>query len=153
QRAAVLGEFELDWWLSSLLPVVDRFVDATAGRIDLAFWSSLYKEERASGGPHVSGWINALFPYLNRRGGMARNPYVDGWMKAPGPGGRRGGLTSPDLPSGLSSAPFVWNYLGKEIPMELLAGFVGVSQDRETLGLRPAIGWAVCTGEEREKMR
>jgi len=27
--------------------------------------------------------------------------------------------------------------------MELLGGFVGISQDRTTLGLRPAIGWAV----------
>ena len=48
-----------------------------------------------------------------------------------------------DLPSGLSKAPFRWNYLDRSFDMEFLGGFVGVAQDQETLTLRPEIGWAV----------
>jgi len=48
-----------------------------------------------------------------------------------------------EFPTGLSCVPFIWQYLRDEIAMELLGGFVGISQDRTTLGLRPAIGWAV----------
>ena len=48
-----------------------------------------------------------------------------------------------DFPSGLARAPFAWNYLRREYPMEFLGGFVGVRQDPETLRLRPEIGWAV----------
>src|SRR5262249_23703412 len=61
------------------------------------------------------------------------------------------------FPSGLSMAPFTWKFLQEELAMELVAGFVGVSQDEETLAVRPAIGWAVRdmeperSHEERER--
>ena len=47
------------------------------------------------------------------------------------------------IPSGLSKAPFRWEYLDRSFDMEFLGGFVGVSQDRETLAVKPEIGWAV----------
>jgi hypothetical protein len=53
------------------------------------------------------------------------------------------GPTVADLPSGLSKAPFRWNYLGRFFDMELLGGFVGVAQNPETLAVRPEIGWVV----------
>ena len=60
------------------------------------------------------------------------------------PGGRCSPLALPrEFPTGLSCVPFIWQYLRDEIAMELLGGFVGISQDRTTLGLRPAIGRAV----------
>ena len=36
-----------------------------------------------------------------------------------------------------------WIYHNLEFQMEFLAGFVGVKQDKETLELRPEIGWAI----------
>ena len=48
-----------------------------------------------------------------------------------------------DLPSGLSRAPFRWHFLDQTVDMELLGGFVGVAQDRETLAVKPEIGWVV----------
>jgi hypothetical protein len=53
------------------------------------------------------------------------------------------GTRSNEFPNGLSMAPFIWKYLGAEIPMEFLGGFTAVSQDPETMAVRPAIGWAV----------
>ena len=47
------------------------------------------------------------------------------------------GLTMAD------KADFYWIYQGLEFQMEFLAGFVGVKQDKETLELRPEIGWAI----------
>jgi len=52
-------------------------------------------------------------------------------------------LTTDKLPAALSVAPFTWDYRGTELPMEFVAGFIGVTQDAETLALRPEIGWAV----------
>jgi hypothetical protein len=43
----------------------------------------------------------------------------------------------------MSKAPFSWDYLDRSFDMEFLGGFVGVSQDRETLAVKPEIGWAV----------
>lgn len=53
------------------------------------------------------------------------------------------GLTSSNLPSALSLAPFTWKYLETELSMEFVAGFVGATQDPDTLALRSEIGWAV----------
>lgn len=47
------------------------------------------------------------------------------------------------FPSGLSRAPFRWQYGLESHAMEFLGGFVGVRQDPGTLALRPEIGWAV----------
>lgn len=52
-------------------------------------------------------------------------------------------------PTGMCSAPFTWigrDLNGEEIyrtDMELLAGFVGIAQNKKTRCLRPQIGWAV----------
>ncbi len=100
-----------------------------------------YKLSEVSGGPWVTGWINVLFPYL-QQDGWQRNAYVESWREmheqqfGEGP-------KATDFPSGLSRVGFTWQYLTESTAMELLGGFVGVSQDRATLGLRPAIGWAV----------
>jgi hypothetical protein len=53
------------------------------------------------------------------------------------------GITTINLPPALSVAPFTWEYIGEKLPMEFVAGFVGVTQDAATLALRPEIGWAV----------
>jgi hypothetical protein len=144
RRTSVLSEFGLGWWSRELEPILDQFVAASRGAVDMEFWRSLYKLHDGSGGPWITGWINVLFPYLERNG-RQRNPYVGSWREV----GERidCGPKTNELPSGLSRVDFLWDYLGTEIPMELLAGFVGVSQDPRTLALRPAIGWAVREGE------
>ena len=66
------------------------------------------------------------------------------------PGFNLDGPSLAALPSGLSKAPFRWEYLDRSFDMEFLAGFVGVSQDRETLAVKPEIGWAVRDGAATE---
>src|SRR6185436_12467481 len=63
RRARALEEYELGWWTSALGPVLDQFVAAAQGRVDRAFWETLFKHVRGSGGPWVRGFINVLFPY------------------------------------------------------------------------------------------
>ena len=104
----------------------------------------------------ITGWITAFFPYLkDRRTGEATKDVMEFFdagtrnleeMLYPVDKRRREwahGPTIEDLPSGLSKAPFRWEYLDRSFDMEFLGGFVGVAQDQETLALRPEIGWAV----------
>ena len=58
----------------------------------------------------------------------------------------REGMTTNDVSTKMNSAPMVWNYHGKMLQMELLAGFIGATQDPKTLAVRPKIGWAVREG-------
>jgi hypothetical protein len=136
RRASVLSEFDLGWWCRALEPVLDQFVRASTGSVDVEFWRSLYKLRGGSGGPWVTGWINVLFPYLEEDGHRQRNPNVEDWSKVLGP-------RHHEFPSGLSCVGFSWEYLSTKIAMEFLGGFVGVSQDAATLALRPVVGWAV----------
>jgi hypothetical protein len=57
--------------------------------------------------------------------------------------GRSSRITPLCLPSGVSRAAFIWEYLGTRFEYEFLAGLMGIEQDEATMALRPKIGWAV----------
>jgi hypothetical protein len=282
-RIEQFSSLDLEWWLEPLRAILRQFVAAAQGEIDRAFWQSFYKYQDESGGPMITGWISALFPYLtDSRTGLAihRNPYltpdsqreddideeldeeiddididdeiadididfelddvndhidkeddkdiekaakdlttpaaqrklnrldlgrkqdigvpskndtvdagsssanqpprriisstqedmpdpdldddfdrdyddelvVGAWLR-PMPKRRWNdkrddlgfgwGPRISDLPSGISIAPFRWDYLKQSFNMQFLGGFVGVSQDKDTLAVKPEIGWAV----------
>jgi hypothetical protein len=144
RRSRALEEYDLAWWTDALGPVLDQLVATAEGRVDVAFWRTFFKHEDGSGGPWACGWINVLFPYLRRLGAkpLVRNDHMSAWQQG-FEKGRGGGATPMEIPSGLSSVPFQWRYLNEVFSMEFLGGFVGVAQDEGSLGLRPAIGWAV----------
>jgi hypothetical protein len=140
----MLGEFDLSWWTDALLPIVSEFVDASKGKIDTTFWENIYKRNDSSGGPHITGWITQLFPYVQLHGKTARNSQIGKDQSK-----RRScfdGMTSDQFPSGLSVAPFVWEYYADNLPMEFVGGFLGVKQE-DDLSLKPALGWAVRYSE------
>lgn len=144
ERAAVLVEFGPEGWGQSLLAVLDQFAAARRGSVDRPFWRSMYKYMDMSGGDLVTGWINALFPYIEASDGPRQNG-ASVWD----PRTIRGAPVSC-LPTGMSLAEFKWKqggawvrWLSRSAPMAFTSRFVGVSQDPETLTVRPAIGWAV----------
>jgi hypothetical protein len=142
QRAQVLEEYDLGWWVAGLAPVLDQLVAAATGHVDTAFWRSLFKRNQMSGGPYISGWINVLFPYLHDDEGPCRNEWVSNWADGE-EAGWGGGMCQAEVLTGLSVVPFEWRYFSETFPMEFVGGFVGVAQDEGSLALRPAIGWAV----------
>jgi Domain of unknown function (DUF4419) len=155
ERVQGFRELGLGSWFDVLSPILDQFAKAAQGDVDPTFWRSLYKLNDRSGGPVITGWITAFFPYLKdyrtKRASMRHRllfgddkellenmlfPDDESLWGTPG-------LSVPSFPGGLSKAPFRWNYLERSFDMEFLGGFVGVAQDQETLTLRPEIGWAV----------
>ncbi len=220
ERAERFGSLDLEWWLEPLRDILHQFVAASQGSVDLPFWQSLYKYHDESGGPRITGWISALFPYLNDdRTGLAINrnscltssadraedtddgldedleqidivedddddldeTHLDelsnrkdnsglqdelnddwaedsqyafvAWLEPmpsrkpdrgdDDPGSGWDGPTLSSLPGGMSKAPFRWEYRDRSFDMEFLGGFVGVSQNKYTLAVKPEIGWAV----------
>jgi hypothetical protein len=147
-RARALEEYELRNWTRELNPVLDAILATAEGKVDRAFWERFFKHVDGSGGPWVRGWINVLFPYLRQGedGGLVPNPLFGkqkhGWQKGLD-AVFGGGAGVSEVPSGLSTAPFVWEYLKQRFSMELLGGFTGIAQDPATLAVRPVIGWAV----------
>ncbi len=166
RRAGMLAEYGLEWWTSTLLPILDQFVAAASGRPDIEFWRHIFKyssRDGSGGGSFLHGWILLFFPYFI--GSPGRPPHVNPILeqaRGASPVGRGGGVAawvsqaevSPSgLPQGLSCAPLEWVYLGRSFPMDLIGGFVGIAQDPHTLALRPAIGWAVRDRMEQPVVR
>jgi hypothetical protein len=148
-RAMNLVEFdaELAPWVRSLTIVLGEFVKASAGRPNIAFWEGFYKEGGGSGGPYVTGAVNAFFPYIKGyRVDYAPNKAALDWSK--GVGCMCGGPTPDAIPSGLASVPFRWVYYDQVFPMSFIGGFVGTQQDKETHEVRPALGWGVADRKE-----
>jgi len=124
-------------WCNALKPIINEFVKASEGKIDRMFWQSIYKWNNESGGPTITGWILKFFPYIILDHKLLPNRFMKDELYA------YGGLRTNNFPSGLSKADVVWTYFGEKIDMEFYAGFMGVSQNSGTKGLRPEIGWAV----------
>lgn len=152
-RISVFENFNLDWWLQHLEPVIDFIVDSMEGKPDINFWDSLYKVDDSSGGPYISGWINTLFPYpfssrdnspyerdRSQSYATIRNEYMD-WAK---PTRYFQGMQTSSFFNGLSSVPFKWKIPPEEHEMQFLGGLIGVTQDPQTLALQPVSGWAVA---------
>jgi hypothetical protein len=140
EAAGRLVGYGLGWWTPHLNDLLAEFEAASAGRPNPTFWEDFFNLGGASGGPFLCGRINTLFPYILDHG---KKPFPNDYADPNYAGGWGGGITTNLVPSGLSIAPFIWNYYGTKYPMEFVAGFVGVEQAEDTLALRPKIGWGV----------
>ena len=163
ERTENLGNtYDLTWWTSRLLPTLQRIAGNAAGADDPELWRNIYKIDDFSGGPFIDGWIVEFFPYLqtmNRTDWKGTLPadtldnLFDARELSPGEaidvrnrlftGSSGHGITTDELPGSLCKTPFLWDYLGRKFAMEFLAGFIGFTQDAQTLAVRPKIGWAV----------
>ena len=137
-KAAGLAVFDMDWWMSHLLPICEQFVRASRGNVDKTHWQGICKLRDEYGGAIINGWIAKLFPYIRAFVGgpcSRRNPVLETGE----------GFQTCVAPSGLSRVPFMWRnaVTGSQRRMEATAGLVGVTQDPQTLALRPKVGWAV----------
>lgn len=117
----------LSAYFGDLIPVLEK-IQATAkgDSVDERFWKSIYKYNDESGQPHVSGWLTALtaFEETKDKGKVLKEAfhwqelYKKGWAS---------GHSTGSFPTHATQVPFIWNYYGKEIPMALVSGVLGVS--------------------------
>ena len=147
-KVEAMKGYKLDWWITSLIPVLEKFVEPFNGEIDISFWSSMYKYIPGSGGsgsvPKVNGWILKFFPYLKYRGkANMKNPFLSILPDS------SSGVEENDFPSGLSVVPFIWEYYSNEYEMNFVGGFVGISQQYGELF--PKIGWFITEKSKPKK--
>jgi hypothetical protein len=145
ERSKQFEKYDLKWWTDELDPILDEFINASEGRVNTAFWNSMYKDQGQSGGPFVTGWISKLFPYLVGDHGkrFKLNPAFNTKNI------EETQISLGSFPQGISKAPFTWKYYYKKYEMVFLAGFVGISQDHETKTVRPEIGWVILENPEK----
>jgi hypothetical protein len=170
-RVDGLRRHGLGWWVDALMPLLEQFVQASGGHVDRDFWQNMFHYEMESGYEGVDGWFVCFSPYVktqvheypghtreevealraSRDAGdqerwrsimrsarvrtvWQRNPHVTN-----ADGARTRIETGALLPSNASTALKV----NGRHAMRCWAGFMGVSQDAQTLAVRPELMWAV----------
>ncbi len=129
-RFSMFAEFDLKWWTDKVDPILEQFVNAKKGNVDLSFWDNIYKERDGSGGSSVNGWICNLFPYVFCDENLVKNKFNNR-------------LSSSNFPNGYSEVPFIWDYFGNRIDMKFDSGFLGVTYDKNLNGVCAAIGYGI----------
>lgn len=148
-RVASLERYGLGFWIEHLLPICEQLVRSANHDVDVEFWRRIYKLRKAYGGEVINGWIAALFPYLKDGSGQPTRratfpaPAADeahdaGAMFPPG------WLRANEFPGGLSRVPLRHDAADGTVErLELVGGLLGVSQDPDTLAVRPEAACAM----------
>ncbi len=134
-KAQALKRYKLEWWIGELEPILKEFVRTSQHKPDIEFWRSMFKEHEKGtcGAPTlVDGWAVKFFPY-DRDGKRLQ-------LKQLALGGKN--LSAEMVRVDVKHFEVTPNG-DKETPLEVWAGFTGLSQDPETFALRPEMGWMV----------
>ncbi len=136
----------LGLYFQHLLPVLKKISDQAAGEsVDTTFWGQIYKHHGGSGTDDFSGWISTFLNYTNQADRQKRQyivaPKSDKMYDWRSMMNGYGAIPTKDVPSHLSSAPFLWTYFDKEIPMKLVSGVLGVETADNSL--MPMLSYAV----------
>ena len=128
-----------DYWMPSLLPVLDEFVESYRGNVNHGFWQSMVKHRRTGGGSgaysFISGWMQIFFPYLaSGRLNEGLKPWQQMYFYGP---------KMDQFPPICSSAPVDWDYHGAVFDLNFHAGIIGYTQDPADGTLSPLLGWYV----------
>ena len=138
EKVLALSKYDLEWWTSKLIPILDEFIKAKKGEINREFWLKIIREKRYGDfydPSYIDGWICTFFPY---------NKYGD---KRRGCGRIYG---ESNLPSEILDTPFILEILGLEksvkVNCQLDSGFMGIQETKYAPGvynIKPIIGWGL----------
>jgi len=169
-RIEVLATYDLHWWTSRVAPILDQFVATAKGDPDVEFWQAIYKPQTRYAARLASGWIIDLFPYLYgvprrssdrlsmdapgrglcdspscNRNSLLNEPRTNWLLPSPSDHPFAGrGVSLDNFPSGLSRAPVTLQFPDRsKMSVEVMGGFLGVSQCPDDNALSPVIHWAV----------
>lgn len=134
EKARYLRKYKLDWWIDEIEPLLQGFIKASKGNIDKDFWRNMFKYHTSEkyGAPKIiDGWIVKFFPY-DKDG--KKNNLKDLQRES-------------TLPNEIVKVNLIYsetiNGNVKNTPLELWAGFAGVTENKKTFTLKPQIGWMV----------
>jgi len=146
-RAIGLFEDLMPDYLTILTPVLEQFIKAYNGKVKYQFWQTIGKKVQHGKGSGsyktVSGWVQLLYPYLKGE----KNEHLKPWKNLSG----KKGPEPDEFPIVVSSAPVIWEYLGKTFRLHFHAGVFGTVQDKDTKALSSLVGWIVTRDKEEDK--
>lgn len=149
KKTQALEQYGMGWWTKQLEPILQEFVNAAKGHPNSKFWKDIVMQDRPDrlrgGGCNIyerptnlDGWFLKLFPDVEKKTVPLAVPH------------------NQNMKSEQVRVPFKYiiedqqRKVLKTYDMEMIAGFVGVEEDKQTYALTPKMGWVVRRGNEEE---
>ena len=140
-------------WINEIDRIISKIINTKKGEIDLSFWKNIIFEhfEESSGlcgeppPGHIilSGWLSKFFPFKNN-GEEIWRVKIDS-------------LSEDNPLSEFSITPLEVKFPnGKEKKLKILSGIIGVSQDPDTLCVKPELGFFLLDekwGNDEKKLK
>ncbi len=146
-KAMQLRDYDLEWWIDELEPVLRQIVASSKGEVDKRFWRNMFRvhTKEVYGSPEcLDGWMAKFFPYDRYEERLPLDTlYLNNIDRL------------PDEMVKVDARVFNMT-TGEDIPVELWAGFVGLAQNNENYMLTPKMGWMVRVkdvGNEVQKLK
>lgn len=146
-KAQMLSDFNLSWWLDELTPILKEFIKASQGTPTISFWKNILMKRDPDfleyGGcipsdQYFNGWILKFYPF-DHDGGIQKKQHID-----------------RNMLSEMISVPFKYvlsdGINDVTIPMEIWNGFIGVEEDSSDNSLTPIIGWFVKKSDTDDEL-
>ena len=150
EKTKQLEKYGIGQWTQSLIPILTEFVKASEGKTNQSFWQGMVKKHRvdelAGGGcdlrkpTELDGWILKFFPDED---GITPD-------KVP---------QTHKMPSERVYVDFLYQIICPsdgsiihEVPLQLVAGFIGTEIDTLTHALKPKMGWVVRQMKDSESI-
>ncbi len=141
---AFLSKFDLEWWTKPLTVILNKIKSTLEGDFDQNFWKSFFKIDDMSGGPYINGWIGFFFPYMIHTD--FDNPTETSISKNRMVEENKFEIFAYKInhfPTGISSTPFNWEYLGHKLKMRFISGLIGTTENKESNFLETEINWII----------
>lgn len=143
KKAENLMQYDLNWWIPQLRPILQEFIKTAKGDIDRSFWKNIitYQSDGCGVGAknEFDGWLIKFFPY-NKDGKRLdlKKLYLG---------------DAHNLPNEIVKVPVKHFEQGVLYNLEVWSGFFGLQQNEETLAVKPQIGWLIRKSEETNDMQ
>ena len=150
EKTQQLEKYGISKWTKSLVPILTEFVKASEGKPNQAFWQDMVKKGRVdelAGGrcdlrkpTELDGWILKFFPDESGKT-LDQVPHTH------------------KMPSERVYVDFKYQIIDPadgtvltEVPLQLVAGFIGTEVDTKTHALKPKMGWVVRQMENKDSI-
>lgn len=105
----------------------------------IKFWKNIYHHLSGSGRSSLDGWLGYLYPYDKDKNPTKWFTDLSNESKV---SKSKVTISLSELPSGLSSVPFIWHNRGTSLNMNLVGGFGDAKFDENEI--QPTLGWSIA---------
>jgi hypothetical protein len=126
-------------WMNDIMPILDAFISASKGDIDIDFWNNIISTNNKS--DYVDGWINVFYPYIYIEHSKLR--YYPNEYNTPDFLGNK----KDEFPHTITSTPIIVMGKDKVINMHVHSGLLSAKQNRKTGLIKAQHGWILSNDE------